>query len=541
MDPHSSAHGFRHSQSQSPSQYDQQEYQRRQYQLSQQQHQQWQQDPQPQSLPHNRTWPRTPRSPPANVPATLRLENPQLQVSHINARDIPDSYFERGTHDTAPRQEQRHDMSPGYRESYSASPPNVRAQDDQHQVHPTQRFSFMPSTPPAPEEEDQYNNVHPAQRRSYTMPSGQSLAPQNQQSNLYNRDSILLTPIEMSSPTFSTFTQPVPADPTPAHSIPTNQQPHQIPLPMSPDPFTARHTPSEKPPIENDNAAYHYPTTPPPGPHPAQFAPYAEPSFDPQSAQGAQALQTAQSAEPSQPAESTEPAQEYQQPSSPGIPQSPGPLPFKDHHEPGLSIAPDVAYHQTSQSGPIASPGFAPIYNPEASTGPNGAIPESHQPGQITHPNMQSDEGGWKHSLFGCTDVPVCCIGLWCPCILYGKTQYRLSQRSAKKDPTDLLGYDICNGSCTLMALLCGCQWIPTILQHSRIRRSYKLNGNCFDDCIKSFCCGQCQLIRDELEVRDREQTSQRWAGPSGSGGGNAAPYVPAVANMVYGPPPSAQ
>lgn len=49
-------------------------------------------------------------------------------------------------------------------------------------------------------------------------------------------------------------------------------------------------------------------------------------------------------------------------------------------------------------------------------------------------------------------------MGLLCPCILYGKTQHRLSLKSRKEDPTNMLGYETCNGSCTAMALLCGCQ-----------------------------------------------------------------------------------
>ena len=62
----------------------------------------------------------------------------------------------------------------------------------------------------------------------------------------------------------------------------------------------------------------------------------------------------------------------------------------------------------------------------------------------------------WKHGL--CEPDALCCLGLFCPCIVYGKTMYRLSRRTQKQDPTDLLGYESCNGSCGLMAVACGLQ-----------------------------------------------------------------------------------
>ena len=81
-----------------------------------------------------------------------------------------------------------------------------------------------------------------------------------------------------------------------------------------------------------------------------------------------------------------------------------------------------------------------------------------HQPGQIMHTNQEVQGGTWTHGLCDCSNIGTCCLGIICPCILYGKTQHRLSMKSRKEDPTNMLGYDTCNGSCTAMALLCGCQ-----------------------------------------------------------------------------------
>ena len=96
-------------------------------------------------------------------------------------------------------------------------------------------------------------------------------------------------------------------------------------------------------------------------------------------------------------------------------------------------------------------------YNPASLVGPNGpsVAPENHRPGQVSHPNALIDPH-WKKSF--CEPDTLCCMGIICPCMIYGKTMYRLSRKAQKQDPTDLLGYGSCNGSCGLMALACGFQ-----------------------------------------------------------------------------------
>jgi Cys-rich protein (TIGR01571 family) len=101
------------------------------------------------------------------------------------------------------------------------------------------------------------------------------------------------------------------------------------------------------------------------------------------------------------------------------------------------------------------------VFSPDAPLGPNGLNPALHQPGQIAHPNMDLSSTGsekeWKHSTCDCGgDVGTCLTGLFCPCILYGKTSYRLSQKSSKKDPTDMLGYNATNSQCVVMSAACG-------------------------------------------------------------------------------------
>ena len=67
----------------------------------------------------------------------------------------------------------------------------------------------------------------------------------------------------------------------------------------------------------------------------------------------------------------------------------------------------------------------------------------------------------------------LCCLGIFCPCVVYGKTQYRLSQKAQKKEATDLLGYKAVNGSCGLLAVACGFQ-----CEHSQWNIRLLANGS---------------------------------------------------------------
>lgn len=253
--------------------------------------------------------------------------------------------------------------------------------------------------------------------------------------------------------------------------------------------------------------------------HPAHFAPYAEPAPQPE------------------------------QPHHPQVPQSPGPLPIKIHEE---SETPPVAtiHNSERERRRLGSPRLPPdpeqrtlVYNPDSLAGPNVAH-ETHRPGQVSHPNA-AVEPEWKHGL--CEVDTLCCTGILCPCVVYGKTQYRLSRKTLKQEPTDLLGYDSCNSSCGIMAVACGLQCvylyeidhkrsltvvgILAALQRNRIRRLYKLNGDLGSDCVKAICCCCCVIMQDEREVLDREELIRRHAGPA------TGAYV-APATMRYAPPP---
>jgi Cys-rich protein (TIGR01571 family) len=253
--------------------------------------------------------------------------------------------------------------------------------------------------------------------------------------------------------------------------------------------------------------------------HPAHFAPYAQPT--PVDAQA-----------PSIPLKSLpvqSPAQG--QPQYGADPPKVRPEIQNDDRKPSTTLSPAVPE--------------APVYNPQSFAGPNSALLETHRPGQMSHPNASLGPK-WRRGM--CELDAVCCLGLFCPCILYGKTQYRLSQKANRKEATDLLGYKAVNGACGLMAIACGFQCglgprggglvmlilfpgLVTLIQHVRIRKMYRLEGNIGDDCLKACCCCCCILMQDEREVTDREQSMRRFAGPST--GAYASPEA-----MFYPPPP---
>lgn len=138
--------------------------------------------------------------------------------------------------------------------------------------------------------------------------------------------------------------------------------------------------------------------------------------------------------------------------------------------------------------------------------------------------------GTFAHDLCSCADPTTCLTSIFCPCITYGKTQYRLEQRAAKKDPTNMLGYTAINGSCATFAILCGINGILAAIQHSRVRKTYHMGteaGNVFSDCLKGCCCCCCTVAQDEKEVKRREESAK----------GVDTPYQ-LPGGMVYAAPP---
>jgi hypothetical protein len=243
------------------------------------------------------------------------------------------------------------------------------------------------------------------------------------------------TPLEMHSA--DQFPESNTSPPMPAMLSPA-QQPAIEPPSEQPEQRTHRYALNEKERhLQEQGIIPRYSNYPPPEQHPAHYAPYAETPQQPQPVQSSRG-----------------PFSPYGQ-----SPNSPGPLPVKTNPEAPnrsetFSVAPDANPLQSPKLPYFPSPTAAPASRPPAVED----LSSYHRPGQIMHPNQEVQGGTWSHGLCECSNIGTCCLGVICPCILYGKTQYRLSMKSKKGDPTNMLGYETCNGSCTGMGLLCGCQ-----------------------------------------------------------------------------------
>lgn len=241
--------------------------------------------------------------------------------------------------------------------------------------------------------------------------------------NRNQRYSYMETPVEMQRSTFEQYHQ---------FSSPTNSTIDESPVtpaspgrglpayPQGPQATTSPPLPLEKSQLQSPHEV-----------HPAFYAPY----------------------------EVNTRAQQAQTPPASNRPTSPGPIPVKMPERPAQ---PAIALiRQTFDPPPKSTPEpntgveRRETYNPDSLSGPNGAPTDNHRPGQVSHPNANVDPH-WKHGL--CEPDTLCCSGIICPCMVYGKTTYRLSTKAQKQDPTDLLGYESCNGACGLMAVACGFQ-----------------------------------------------------------------------------------
>ena len=254
---------------------------------------------------------------------------------------------------------------------------------------------------------------------------------QTQGLNPHPRFSYMETPAQLSNAHFEQF------------SSPTNSTIDESPTSAVTQQWTLQHDgqsrspyPEEKALPSRSTSPYNFP--PPQGLHPALSAPYAD---------------TESPVQPRSP--SYQMSMLSPRPYSPGHELAKKPVDLKPPQR-TLNAAPDSDPIKEPRLNPLTK---TPTYNPNSPVGPN-ATSETHRPGQVSHPNSVV-EPEWKHGL--CEVDTTCCIGLFCPCMLYGKTQYRLSQKSKKGEATDLLGYENCNGPCTFMALACGFQCKPSL------------------------------------------------------------------------------
>ncbi|KAI5804174.1 PLAC8 family-domain-containing protein [Peziza echinospora] len=133
--------------------------------------------------------------------------------------------------------------------------------------------------------------------------------------------------------------------------------------------------------------------------------------------------------------------------------------------------------------------------------------------GQHDHSSHKRSSPEWENGFCGCcSPCGTCCLGTWCPCILYGRTHYRLEKGS-------LEGYSCCNSNCCFYGCLMIVSPLQTFLgyfQRKKIRETFGLKGGCCGDCLRHCCCSCCALIQEEKEVIKRTKGSGGYAQTGG-------------------------
>jgi len=119
----------------------------------------------------------------------------------------------------------------------------------------------------------------------------------------------------------------------------------------------------------------------------------------------------------------------------------------------------------------------------------------------------------FQHGLCSCFDsCGTCCLGFWCPCILFGHSRARLQNPQLSKEELKC-----CTGACCGYATVCllfpGFQCIFGCLQRGDVRGRYGIDGGGCTDCLTHWCCDCCALIQEDLEVQEREDAAMRGMG----------------------------
>ncbi|KAK3948581.1 hypothetical protein QBC32DRAFT_408518 [Pseudoneurospora amorphoporcata] len=119
-------------------------------------------------------------------------------------------------------------------------------------------------------------------------------------------------------------------------------------------------------------------------------------------------------------------------------------------------------------------------------------------------------DNDWKISLYDPGDDMDGVRAYLLPCDLFGRTRYRLNLMGQGHDPLDLTDYQEFNPTCWKFFGLCiGGLYIGSGIytgkETTRIREKYGIKGTAGDDITMGILCQPCSLIRNDLEIRQRE------------------------------------
>ncbi|MCO5614057.1 hypothetical protein L7F22_068338 [Adiantum nelumboides] len=132
------------------------------------------------------------------------------------------------------------------------------------------------------------------------------------------------------------------------------------------------------------------------------------------------------------------------------------------------------------------------------------------------HPHSQA----WSSGICACCDdMRSCCLGLWCPCILFGRNVEVLEGRPwTGPCLMHALLWSVAAGiGCsvthwTLLGLLASCVPCYACGYRKILRSKYNLEDAPCGDFLTHLCCHQCALCQEYREIYEKLNTNTEYS-----------------------------
>ncbi|BBN06715.1 hypothetical protein MPTK1_3g23350 [Marchantia polymorpha subsp. ruderalis] len=133
-----------------------------------------------------------------------------------------------------------------------------------------------------------------------------------------------------------------------------------------------------------------------------------------------------------------------------------------------------------------------------------------------------------------CDDVPICCLGCWCPCVLFGQNVEMLEGKPwIGPCLMHFLLWGVVTGLCcaltegTIVGVLGSCVPCYVCSYRKALRTRYNLEDAPCGDFLTHLCCHMCANCQEHRELTERTST------------GVGLPVVVPPPLQVMGAPPS--
>ncbi|GAQ80120.1 hypothetical protein KFL_000460310 [Klebsormidium nitens] len=115
----------------------------------------------------------------------------------------------------------------------------------------------------------------------------------------------------------------------------------------------------------------------------------------------------------------------------------------------------------------------------------------------------------WTTGICGCfSDLQTCCLGLWCPCLLFAKNVEMLTGNPSIGPCILHSGVGAAVASVMIFffgpfGLLCSCASCYASMYRKQIRGKYGLEEAPCNDVMLHYCCHFCALCQEFRELRE--------------------------------------